>query len=149
MLRTSRTIAALLKQLVFSSVSASALVMTSAVLIGCEDENQPEYWVKRLDDPAKRASAVKRLTQFYDDGMTKANNNRDAPEMKTLLSKIVKPMSDAYVKGDLDEKTRVDLLKAVTGTRDPAAKDAAIKAIKDFPTGKSMASTHGVHTIGS
>lgn len=123
----------------FGTASVTALVATSAVLVGCEDESQPDYWVKRLDDPAKRAPAVKRLTQFYEDGMTKANGNREAPEMKALLAKIVKPMSDAYVKGDLDEKTRVELLKALAGTRDPAAKDAIVKAIKDFAAGKALA----------
>ena len=139
MFRTSRTIAALLKELVLGTATLSAVVATTTVLTGCEDETQPDYWVKRLDDPAKRAAAVKRLTQFYEDGMTKANNDREKPEMKALLAKIVKPMADAYVKGDLDEKTRIELLKALANTRDPAAKDAIIKAIKDFAAGKAVA----------
>ena len=139
MLRTSRTIAELLKQLVLGTASLTAITATATLLVGCEDESQPDYWVKRLDDPAKRPAAVKRLTQFYEDGMTKANNDREKPEMKALLAKIVKPMADAYVKGDLDEKTRVELLKALANTRDPAAKDAVIKAIKDFAAGKAVA----------
>jgi HEAT repeat protein len=139
MFRTSRTIAALLKQLVLGTASLTAIVATSTVLIGCEDESTPDYWVKRLEDPAKRAAAVKRLTQFYEDGLTKANQNRDTPEMKALLAKITKPMADAYVKGDLDEKTRAELLKALANTRDPAAKDAVIKALNDFAAGKATA----------
>jgi HEAT repeat protein len=136
MLRTSRTIAALLTELVFGTVTVGTMLTASTILVGCEDESQPEYWVKKLDDPGKRPAAVKRLTQFYEDGMTKANNNRESPEMKALLGKIVGPMSQAYVKGDLDEKTRMELLKALSGTRDPGAKDAIIKAMQDFAAGK-------------
>lgn len=139
MLRTKRTIAVLLRHLLLGSVSTGVILASSAMLAGCEDESQPETWVKRLDDPAKRAGAIKRLTQFYEDGLTKNNNNKEAPEMKALLAKIVKPMAGAYVKGDLDEKTRVELLKALANTRDPDAKEAILEAIKNFAAGKAKA----------
>jgi hypothetical protein len=117
----------------------AALALSSTMLLGCQDESQPEYWVKKLDDIAARPAAIKRLTQFFEDGMTKSNNNRDTPEMKALLGKIVAPMTKAYVQGDLDEKTRTDLLKSLANTRDPGAKDAIVKAIADFSQGKSTA----------
>ncbi|MCU0655060.1 MAG: hypothetical protein MUF64_07170 [Polyangiaceae bacterium] len=120
-----------------AGVSVGALLVAGTMLTGCDDESQPEYWIKKLDDPAKRPAAIKRLTQFYEDGLTKHNNNRDAPEMKALLDKIVGPMTQQYVKGDLDEKTRIDLLKALANTRDPKAKDAILKAITDFAAGKA------------
>lgn len=115
----------------------AALVSASALLVGCDDESQPEYWIKKLDDPGKRPAAIKRLTQFYDDGLTKNNNDRNTPEMKALLEKIVPPMTQQYTKGDLDEKTRIDLLKSLASTRDPRAKDAIIKAMTDFAAGKA------------
>ncbi len=114
-----------------------ALVGASSLLVGCDDESQPEYWIKKLDDVGKRPAAIKRLTQFYEDGLTKNDNKREAPEMKALLDKIVGPMAQQYIKGDLDEKTRIDLLKALANTRDPKAKDAIIKAISDFAAGKA------------
>lgn len=119
-----------------AGVCAGVLV-ASSVLVGCDDESQPDYWVKKLDDPGKRPAAIKRLTQFYEDGLTKNDNKRDAPEMKALLDKIVPPLSQQYIKGDLDEKTRIDLFKALANTRDPKAKDAIIKAITDFAAGKA------------
>ena len=143
MIRT-RSAFALLRVLAVGSAvrlpAALGLVMvagSSVFFAGCQDESQPEYWVKKLDDIAARPAAIKRLTQFFEDGMTKSNNNRESPEMKALLGKIVAPMTKAYVQGDLDEKTRTDLLKALANTRDPGAKDAMVKAIADFPAGKS------------
>lgn len=130
-----RTVAAVLRP----ALVAAALVTSLGPLGGCADESQPEYWVKKLDDPVQRPAAIKRLTQFFEDGMTKSNNDRDTPEMKALLAKIVGPMTNAYVTADLDEKTRVDLLKALANTRDPAAQPAILKATTDFSTGKDTA----------
>lgn len=149
--KTPRSLAATMRRLLLgttgalvalsSALPAVAPAVTLAgagvLLTGCDDESQPDYWIKKLDDPGKRPAAIKRLTQFYEDGLTKNNNNREAPELKALLDKIVGPMTQQYVKGDLDEKTRIDLLKALAGTRDPKAKDAIIKAITDFAAGKA------------
>ncbi|MFX6803731.1 hypothetical protein ABTH20_19950, partial [Acinetobacter baumannii] len=84
---------------------------------GCADENDPQTWVKRLDDPAQRPASLKRLTQFFEDGMTKANKNRDDAAIKELLDKIVEPMTRSYVAGGLDEKTRKELAKFLADTR--------------------------------
>ena len=42
----------------------SAIVMMSALglsTVSCADENDPKTWAKRLDDPAQRVPAIKRL----------------------------------------------------------------------------------------
>ena len=93
----------------------------------------------RLDDPGQRPAAIRRLLQLYEDVPTRNSNDPGAPGMKALLDRIVPPMSGQYIRGDLDEKTRIDLLKSLASTRDPRAKDAIIKAIKDFAAGKASA----------
>jgi len=40
--------------------------------VACEDESDPATWVKRLNDPAQKSAAVKRLSEFFEDAMTKA-----------------------------------------------------------------------------
>jgi hypothetical protein len=108
-----------------------------ALLVACDDENDPKTWVKRLDDPAQRANAIKRLTQFYEDGMTKANNDAATPEIKTLLDTIVEPLTKTYTAGGLDEKTRIDLMKFLAETHDPRTQPAIAKVLKDFDMGKN------------
>jgi len=103
----------------------------------CDDENDPKTWVKRLDDPAQRANASKRLTQFYEDDMTKASNNASAPEVKSLLDTIIDPLTKQYTSGGLDEKTRIDLMKFLAETHDPRTQPAISKALKDFEMGKT------------
>ncbi|MFO0661919.1 MAG: hypothetical protein U0165_19110 [Polyangiaceae bacterium] len=121
------------------AVPVAMLAVASSAVAGCADESQPEYWIKKLEDPVSRSAAARRLGEFYKDAMTKAKDNREDPAVKELLGKIVGPMSKAYVQYDLDEKTRGELLKSLADTRDPGAKDAIIKAIKDFAAGKATA----------
>jgi len=84
--------------------------------------------VKRLDDPAQRANAIKRLTQFYEDDMTRANNDTSAPEVKQLLDTIVDPLTKQYTGGSLDDLTRTDLMKFLAETHDPRTQPALAKA---------------------
>src|SRR6516162_8318051 len=106
-------------------------------LIGCADENDPKTWIKRLDDPAQRAPAVKRLGQFFDDAMANNNKNREAQPVKDLLDVITEPMTQTYTKGGLDEKTRHDLIKELSDMRDPRTGPALAKALNDYESGKS------------
>jgi hypothetical protein len=108
-----------------------------AAVTACDDENDPKTWVKKLDDPAQRANAIKRLTQFYEDGMTKASNDAAAPEIKSLLDTIVDPLTKTYTAGGLDDKTRVDLMKFLAETHDPRTQPAIAKSLKDFEMGKT------------
>jgi hypothetical protein len=116
---------------------AAVSLATVAALVACDDENDPKTWVKRLDDPAQQANAIKRLTQFYEDGMTKASNNASDPSIKSLLDTIVEPMTKSYTAGSLDDKTRVDLMKFLAETNDPRTQPAIQKALKNFEMGKT------------
>jgi len=109
----------------------------ATLLTACADENDPKTWVKRLDDPAQRTPAVKRLSQFFEDTMTKAGKNRESPEVTALLDVIVEPMAKVYTAGSLDEKTRRELIKSLADMRDARAAAAMAKAFNDYEPGKN------------
>ena len=145
-MRTARTVVCSLRLLSAAFIPALAgqaavapltVLATGALLVACDDENDPKTWVKRLDDPAQRANAIKRLTQFYEDGMTKASNDASAPEIKSLLDTIIDPLTKTYTGGGLDDKTRTDLMKFLAETHDPRTQPALAKALKDFEMGKT------------
>ena len=145
-MRTARTVVCSLRLLSAAFVPALAgqaaaapliVLATGALLVACDDENDPKTWVKRLDDPAQRGNAIKRLTQFYEDGMTKASNDAQAPEIKSLLDTIVDPLTKTYTAGGLDDKTRVDLMKFLAETHDARTQPALAKALTSFEMGKT------------
>ena len=132
MLRTRAT-ASLIRALLMAAATP-VLAVSAVTLVACQDESQPEYWVEKLDDGGWRARAIKQLDQFYEDGLTRANNNADAPEMKALVDKIVVPLTNTYVKDaeSLDDKARVRLIKLLATMRDPRTEPALTKAIGEF-----------------
>ncbi len=138
-MKTVRTLCCTLRMLSATAGIAAPLagIALAATLVACEDENDPATWVKRLDDPAQRANAIKRLTQFYEDDMTRASNDASAPEVKQLLDTIVEPLTKQYTGGGLDDLTRVDLMKFLAETHDPRSQPALAKALKDFEMGKT------------
>ena len=143
-MKTVRSLCCTLRLLSAATGIAAAPVATMAAtlaiastLVACDDENDPKTWVKRLDDPAQRANAIKRLTQFFEDDMTQASNDATAPEVKELLDTIVDPLTKQYTGGSLDEKTRTDLMKFLAETHDPRTQPALAKALKDFEMGKT------------
>jgi hypothetical protein len=143
MLRSSRASLALIRSLMLGTATVTTMVVASSVLVGCKDENQPEYWLEKLDDAKWRPKAVERLTQFLDDAMTKAQDDpgkdptkaaEDKAAVKALQDKLVPPLTQVYVDSydDLDTKTRVNLIKLLADFRDERAVPALKKAFDEF-----------------
>ena len=120
-------------------VTPLVLGLAGAGLAGCADENDPKTWAKRLDDPAQRSPAIKRLDQFFNDAMSNATtpNKRDDEKVKKILDDSVEGLTKTYITGGLDEKTRKDLMKLLGDMGDPRAAPAYAKAFKEFESGKN------------
>ncbi len=133
MLRSSRTIASLIHSLVLGTATTTTMVLVAASVVGCKDESQPDYWVEKLDDPAWRARAVKRLEQFFEDSVTK-NGDLKSEGVQTLIGKTVDPLTKTYVDGydTLDDKTRVSLIKLLAAYKDKRIEPAVKKAYEEF-----------------
>lgn len=143
MLRSSRASLALIRSLMLGTATITTMVVASSVLVGCQDESQPEYWLEKLDDAKWRPKAVERLTQFLDDALTQAQDDpnkdpakaeADKAAVKTLQDKLVPPLTQVYVDSydDLDTKTRVSLIKLLADFRDERTVPALKKAFDEF-----------------
>lgn len=137
MFRTPRITASLVRSLTFGTVAVAGTLASTSVLVSCSNENQPEYWVKKLDDQAWRPRAIKRLGQFFEDAMTRANKDREHADVKGLLDKLAVPLTEIYVNNYdlLDENTREELINLLASFRDPRTEPALKKAFEEF--GKS------------
>lgn len=134
----SLTFAAAASMAMPAVLGAGALVVGGSMLTACADENDPKTWVKRLDDPAQRGAAVKRLQQFFEDSLSNAKKDPNDPKVKALLDDIVEPLTKQYTGGTVaDEKTRKDLIKFLADTNDPRTAPALAKALKDYEPKKS------------
>lgn len=132
MFRTARRIAPLLNSLLFGAALATGVMVSASALVGCADENDPETHVKKLADVSTRTAAVNRLIQFFEDAMTRDNRDRNGPTVKPLLDKIMGPMNELCVAGDLEAGTNSKLVKFLSDARDPRAEGCLVKTLKDY-----------------
>jgi hypothetical protein len=134
MLRSTRTLASLIHHLMLGTVTVVATGILATTQVGCKDEGKPDYWVDKLEEKSWQPRAVKRLEQFYEDAVTKANKDTSAPEVKALLDKITVPLTNTYVSGydNFDVKTRTSLIKLLSAFRDPRTEPALKKAFDEF-----------------
>jgi hypothetical protein len=101
------------------------------------DEHDPRTWTFRLEDPAQRAGAARRLAQLFDDAMTYAStpNKRDDEKVRRLVDVIALPLATAYESGGTDDESRRTLLKLLAELGDPTAAGAFARAFKAFVPG--------------
>lgn len=134
MLRSSRTTAALIRSLMLGTAAVTTTVAVSSVLVGCKNENEPEYWTEKLDDPKWRPRAVKRLSQFLDDALASSSGDMQGDSVQALLNKVIDPLTKAYVDnyGEFDTNTRVSLIKLLADFRDKRTEPALKKAFEEF-----------------
>lgn len=116
---------------------AAPIVLASTCLVACADENDPKTWVKRLDDPAQRAPAIKRLDEMFNAAMGSSSNNREDAKVKAVVDDSVEGLAKTYTAGGLDEKTRKDLIKLIADMGDARGAPAFAKAFKDYEPGKN------------
>ncbi len=115
------------------------LVAASTSLAACADENDPATWAKRLDEPAQRVEAIKRLDGMFNQAMGSASTSdkREDPAVKKVLDAAVEPLAKTYTTAQLDDKTRKELIKSLADMGDPRAAPAFAKAFKDYEPGKN------------
>lgn len=127
----------ILSQSVHAFAVTTSVAIAASALVACADENDPKTWVKRLDDPAQRTPAIKKLNEMFDSAMSNSGNNRDDAKVKTLVDDSSEALAKTYVAGNLDEKTRKDLMKLLAEMGDPRAAPAFAKAFQDYEPGKN------------
>ncbi|MFP6685365.1 MAG: hypothetical protein VB934_11655 [Polyangiaceae bacterium] len=119
----------LFRTVFIGAIICSATLVSISTLVACTDERAPETYVKRLEDPRRRVSAVKRLVRFYEDAMTQDKKDRSGPHVKPLLDLILPSLAKVSIDGVLDERSQAPLLSFLADTRDARALPAIAKAL--------------------
>jgi hypothetical protein len=132
MLRKDRRFAPLARSLMLGLVISSTTLGSAMTLAGCRDEDDPMTHAEDLADPNRQAMAIKRLDQFYQDAMAKDKKDRNGPNVKPLLEKIVEPLTKVCLDEKVKDRTRAQLVKLLADMRHPKADACLKKTLDDF-----------------
>ncbi|MBW2262706.1 MAG: hypothetical protein JRG91_12085, partial [Deltaproteobacteria bacterium] len=87
-------------------VMAVFILGLPVVAPGCENENTPKYWAKRIGKPAHREMAVKRMNEIYMDRLNAAGGDVTAPEVVEAEDVMVPALIDTFNKYKTDNASR-------------------------------------------
>lgn len=120
------------RSLLCGAALSSAVIASGATLSGCRDENDPMTYVEELKDPVKQPVAIKTLIQKYEDAMTKDKKDRNGPNVKPLVDKIIEPLTKVCLDAGVKDRTRSTLVKFLADARDARAEACLKKTLEDY-----------------
>jgi HEAT repeat protein len=116
----------------------------------CEgDPNDPQTWIKKLDEGALREKAVEELTRIYTDTLNTKNGNADDPAVKAMRDVLVPPMVAAFKQYRDDVGAREKILDALASMRDPRAEEVFIAALDFTPDLSEAQAVKGAEGLGA
>lgn len=118
---------------VLTRLTLVALLGLSSATLGCENEADPQTWVKKLDDTSKRPGALRRLNELWRSRLAAAHDNRDAPEVKAFLDTALPAVSRAFLEHRDELVTRREAIVILTDSHDPRAVPALLAALEFSP----------------
>lgn len=110
---------------------AVALTFGAVGVTGCEDENDPATWVRKLGDSAKRTGAMVRLHQIFD-GIARTTNppqNMRDPRIRAFLDAALPQIVTAFTNNREDTVMRREAIEILAASQDPRAVPALLSAL--------------------
>ncbi|MBW2454885.1 MAG: hypothetical protein JRI68_10255 [Deltaproteobacteria bacterium] len=96
------------------------------------DEEDPLTHIYRLAQPEQRAKAIDALDRLFNSSLVQDSGDRGGPHVAPVIADIAKPLSEAYLKGDLEPASRAKALHLLAKCRHADTAPALVAAVKDF-----------------
>lgn len=113
--------------------SVLGVLVTLATLLGCGDQNDPGYWVGKLDDAVYRRQAIEQISRLYGTALSKNGGNRQAAPVKAIADTTIGPLVETYRGHAEDNQNRIRIVKLLKDMRDPRAMPALLAALEFTP----------------
>ena len=145
--RTSAVIAGL--------VVIGALGPLLVTVSGCRDENDPNYWLGKMDDVVWRDQALTNLERLFSEKMREVNNNRDDPAMQEFVKTVsggliqnYQSMSQAATQDVTSMNKIVSLLSQMETTDALPVYTAALSDVSGTKIGRAMRAVVDMPALG-
>jgi hypothetical protein len=99
----------------------SLILGLPVVATGCEGENTPKYWAKRIKKPAYREMGIKRMNEIYMERLNQAGGDREAPAVKEAETIMVPALIETFNKYKTDNASRSAIATLLAQMQSPDA----------------------------
>jgi len=109
-------------------------LLAVSFIFGCKSEDDPEYWAKKIKEPAYRETAIKRMGEIYNDALEKAKYDKTDPQVDRIKEEIVPVLLEAFNKYKTDNINRSNILTILAQVGDTRA-IPAFEELLDYQEG--------------
>jgi len=106
-------------------------VFSVILLASCANENDPAYWLDRMDEKVYRENSIKKMQELYEKILKENGYNRDSEPVKKFLGVAVDGLIKAYDKYSNDMVAQEDIIKLLAVLGDPKAEQIFLKALEE------------------
>ncbi|MDJ0762660.1 MAG: hypothetical protein QNJ97_06680 [Myxococcota bacterium] len=122
----------------FPSFLLLAVIIVGSLMVGCRDENDPDYWLDQMHDRPWRERSLRTLNEIFNRAMQKNNNDLENPEVKKIVDIMVPKLMQGYREFTRDKFNRTEIIKLLAQMRDPRAIDVFLDGLTLESTNDSM-----------
>lgn len=102
----------------------------ASLVIGCRDENDPEYWLEQMHDRPWREHSLKTLTTIFSKTMQENGNDLKNPKVVKLIDTMVPELVKGYKAFDRDKFNRSTIIEMLAQMRDSRATEVYLMALE-------------------
>lgn len=114
------------------------VVIFSSLVVGCRDDEDPEYWLDYMYDRPWREKALKNLNEIFNKAMQKNNNDLESPEVKQLIDLMLPELKKGFNEFTRDKFNRTEIIKLLAQMKDPRALDVFLEGLSSADAGDAM-----------
>ena len=113
-------------------------VILSSLVVGCRDENDPEYWLDYMYDRPWREKSLKTLNEIFNKAMQDNNSDLNAPAVKKLTDLMVPELIKGYKEFTRDKFNRTEIIKLLAQMKDPRAGEIFLDGLSSAEAGDAL-----------
>lgn len=113
-------------------------VVFSSLVVGCRDENDPEYWLDYMYDRPWREKSLKTLNEIFNKAMQDNQSDVNSPAVKKLVDLMVPELIKGYKEFTRDKFNRTEIIKLLAQMKDPRAGEIFLDGLSSAEPGDSL-----------
>lgn len=113
-------------------------VIFGSLVVGCRDEEDPEYWLDYMYDRPWREKSLKTLNEIFSKTMQENNNDLESPAVKELIDIMLPELKKGFNEFTRDKFNRTEIIKLLAQMKDPRAVDVFLEGLSFAEAGDAM-----------
>ncbi|MCP4197150.1 MAG: hypothetical protein GY762_08370 [Proteobacteria bacterium] len=126
----------------------AGVMVASCLLVGCRDENDPDYWLDQMHKRAWREKSLKTLNEIFNKTMQENNSDLSSPAVQQVIDRMVPKLIDGFKAFKRDKFNRTEIIKLLAQMKDERAAEVFMAGLSLEEISDSMMFQVSANALG-